>query len=260
MSKEHLMYARLRNVIAAVGAAALVVVSSSSAGAVSSAPVSGGPLGAGTCAAQALAARTHGTVPALRSFGDCEIGRRQTTLADLTSVVNGSQALTTAERAALTAEIGADSSGLAGLKTAIDGQTRLPALKLEIVQIASKYRVYLLVAPQVYLVDAAEDVLALQPSFTQTATVLAGRIATAEADGKDVTAAQAALASMNAEVAAAMALASPLPGKLLPLTAAQWNAGTAGPVITAARAALVSARGHLQAAVKFGRAVIVALQ
>jgi len=30
--------------------------------------------------------------------------------------------------------------------------------------------------------------------------------------------------------------------------------------MTAARAALVSARGHLQAAVKFGRAVIVALQ
>jgi hypothetical protein len=199
-------------------------------------------------------------VAALRSFGDCEIGRRQTTLAGLTSVVNGSQALTASDRAALTAEIGAESSGLAVLKTAIDGQTTLPALKLEIVQIASKYRVYLLVAPQVYLVDAAEDVLALQPSFTQTATVLAGRIATAEANGKDVTAAQASLTSMNGEVAAAMALASPLPGRLLPLTAAQWNAGTAGPVMTAARAALVSARGHLQAAVKFGRAVIVALQ
>jgi len=55
-----------------------------------------------------------------------------------------------------------------------------------------------------------------------------GAIATAEANGKDVTAAQASLTSMNGEVAAAMALASPLPGRLLPLTAAQWNAGTAG--------------------------------
>ncbi len=254
------MYARIRNVIAAVGAAALVVVSSSSAGAVSPAPVSGGPLGSGICAAQALAARTAGTVVAFRTFGDCEIGRRQVTLAKLTSAVDGSTVLTASDRAALTAEIGAASSGLADLKSTIDGQARLPALKLEIVQINSRYRVYLLVAPQVYLVDAADGVLALQSSFTQTAADLAARIATASANGKDVTAAQASLDGMNGEVAAAMALASPLPAKLLPLTAAAWNSGLAGPVVRDARAALISARGHLQAAVKLGRAVLVALQ
>ena len=49
----------------------------------------------------------------------------------------------------------------------------------------------MLLAPQVYLLAAADGVLALQPSFTQMASDLAGRIATAEAGGKDVTAAQA---------------------------------------------------------------------
>jgi hypothetical protein len=260
MSKELLMPARLRNVVAACGVAALVVVSSSSAGAVSSAPVSGGPLGQGACAAPALAARTGGTVLTLRAFGDCEIGRRQSTLADLTSVVDGSSALTTSDRAELAAAITTESSGLASFQTTIDGQARLPALKVEIVQIDTRFRVYLLVAPKVYLVSAADGVLALQQSFTQTAADLAERIATAEADGKDVTAAKTSLDSMNAEVAAAMNLAAPLPGKLLPLTAAQWNSGNAGPVVSAARAALVSARSHLQAAVRLGRAVIVALQ
>jgi len=56
-----------------------------------------------------------------------------------------------------------------------------------------------------------------------------------------------------------MALASPLPGRLLSLTAATWNAGAAAPVLKSARTALASARDHLRAAVKFGRAAIVAL-
>jgi hypothetical protein len=254
------MYSRFRNVLAAVGAVALVVVSSSSAGAVSPAPVAGGPAGQGICAAQALAARSAGSAAALRTFGDCEIGRRQKTLAGLAAVVTGSQAMTASDQAAASAEIGAESSGLAGLQTAIDGQTAIPALRLEIVQIASKFRVYLLVAPQVHLVNAADGVLALRPSLTQMATDLAGRIATARANGANVAAAQADLDAMSSEVGAAMALASPLPGKLLTLTAAAWNAGTAAPVLKTARAALVSARDHLRNAVKYGRALIVALQ
>ena len=254
------MNLRLRNVVAAVGAAALVVVSSSSTGAVTSAPVAGGPAGQGVCATQALATRPRVSVTALRAFADCEIGRRQKTLASLASVVSGSKALIASDRAALAAQLGAESSGLAGLRTMIDGQTSIPALRLEVVQIASTYRVYLLVAPQIHLVDAADGVLALQPSLNQMSTALAGRIATAKANGADVTAAQANLDAMNGEVAAAMALASALPGKLLPLTAAAWNAGTAGPVLKSARAALASARDHLRVAVKCGRAIIVALQ
>ena len=264
MSKRFLpglrLHPRLRNVFAAVCAAALVVTSSSSAGAITTAPVAGGPQGAGACAAQALAAGTRGTVAPFRAFGDCEIARRQATLSALISAVDGSSTLTAADRAALTTQIDGASSGLAALGTTIDAQTRLPALKLEIVQIDTRWRVYLLDAPKVYLVAAADGVLALQTSFAQAAADLADQIATAQSEGKNVTAATAGLASMNAEVGAAMSLAAPLPEQLLGLTVAQLSAGTAGPALSAARAALISARVHLQAAVKYGRAVIVALQ
>jgi hypothetical protein len=253
------MHVRLRNVIAAVGAAALVVVSSSSAGAISPAPVSGGPAGQDACAAQAAVARTSRAVAAFRAFGDCEIGRRQKTLASLSSVVSRSKALSGPDRAALTAEIGSESTGLVGLQATIDGQRSLPPLRLEVVQIASRFRVYALLAPEVYLVASADEALALQASLTQTATALAARIVNAGAGGRDVAGAQTSLNSMNGEIAAAGALAAPLPARLLALTAAQWNLGTAGPVLTSARAALVSARDHLRNAVKFGRAVIAAL-
>ena len=53
---------------------------------------------------------------------------------------------------------------------------------------------------------------------------------------------------MNAAVTAGRRLAGPLPAALLPLTPAQYNAGTAGPVLKNARAALVQARGLLQSA------------
>ncbi|MGD0861574.1 MAG: hypothetical protein ABSA21_02285 [Candidatus Limnocylindrales bacterium] len=254
------MYARFHRVIVVIGAIALVLTSSASVGAASPAPVVGGPSGQGVCAAQARAARSNGTVAALRAFGNCEIARRQATLTTLAAAVRGSKVLTASDRSALASMIAADSSGLATLKTAISGTVSLPTLKLEIVAIASKYRVYLLLGPQVYLTNAADGVLALQPALSGLAADLARRIAAAQASGADVTAAQAALDAMNSETAAAMSLASPVPGMLLPLTAADWNGGTAGPVIVRARSALVAAGADLRSAVSHARAALAGLE
>jgi hypothetical protein len=264
MAKVSIMRSRIRN--AAVAAAALLMtlsVAASQAATLLPPPVAGGPAGAGPCAAQATtarAARPINAVAALRAFGDCEIGRRQKTLASLAAFVNGSKGVTAADRAALTGQIASDAAGLGALKTAIDGQARLATLKLEIAQIAANYRVYLLVAPKVNLVNAADDVVALQPGFSRIATNLAARVAAAAAAGKDVAAAQTALTAMNSEVAAAVSLAAPIPGRLLPVTAAQSRAGIAGPILVQARAALLSARDHLKNAVGDGRAVVAALQ
>jgi len=67
-------------------------------------------------------------------------------------------------------------------------------------------------------------------------------------------------AQIDAETAQAISLAQPLPAALLPLTPAQYNGGTAGPVLKKARATLVEARGLLQAARKYGQACRDALR
>jgi hypothetical protein len=203
--------------------------------------------------------RLHVGIGTVRAFGDCEIARRQATLATLSAVVKNSTAMAPGDRSALAAQLRLESSELAGLKTRVDSTAGLPLLRTEVVQIVTGHRIYELVAPKVYLTSAADGVLAMQPALAQVAASLAARIASARAAGRDVTAAQTALDSMNSEVAAAMGLATPLPGRLVPLTAAQWNAGRAGPVLAAARVAVVSARDHLRNAVKDGRAVIAAL-
>ena len=255
------MKSGIRKGLAAIAAAAILVLPAASmAVAAPAAPVSGGPVGANACSVQAAAARTGGTVAAMRAFGDCEVDRRLTTLGQLTSTINASKALTAGHKATLTAEVGATSSGLTGLKAAIDAGVSVAVLKARIVEIAAGFRVYDLVVPQVFLTNAADGATAIAAQFGQISPALAGRISTAKSVGKDTTAAQAALDAMNAAIANAAALVSPLPGRLLVLTPAQFTAGTAGPVLRSARAGIVSARDQLKSAVADARAVLADLR
>ncbi len=254
------MQARLgRGLLAAIGAVAIAATVAGVAYAAASAPVAGGPAGAGVCAAQAAAARSSGTAAALRAFANCEIDRRMTTLGQLSSALGASKGLTASDRAALASKIATDSSGLASLKTAIDGESSIAALRLQVVAIVARYRVYLLLGPQVRLTIAADDVLALKPDFDRVSTTLAARVAQASANGRDVSAAQADLGAMNSAVSAAVTLAAPLSARLLALTPAEFNAGTASPVLQSVRAALLEARDDLVAASRDGRKVLADL-
>jgi hypothetical protein len=229
-------------------------------GVASANPTPNGPAGRGVCAAQARSATASQSIDSLKAFGDCEISRRLTTLSKLSSRVSSSNVLTSSDKAALSSEISAAVSGLNSLKATIDSDSTVADLRSDVTKIATQFRVYLLVVPQVNLVAAADGVLAAQPHFASIGTDLAARIAAAQAAGKDVTAAQAALDAMNTQVANAVSLATGLPAKLLPLTPADYNAGSAGPVIRSARTALGQARVDLRAAVAAAQTCRTALR
>jgi len=231
-----------------------------SAGIVTAATPATGPSGKGACATEAAAVKTGATVATLRTFGDCEINRRFVTLTNLTAKITASKVMTSSDKAALQGEIGSTTAGLTSLKAAIDAETGIPALRADIVKIATGYRIYLLVTPQVNLVNASYAVLAAQTRFATVNTNLTARIAAAKAAGKGTTAAQADLDAMNASVTAAVGLASPLSAQLLPLTPAQYNVGTAGPILTAARTALGQARDDLRSALADAKACRDALK
>jgi hypothetical protein len=253
------MKTRIPTLIAGLAIAGALAISSVATVTATAPLIPGGPAGRGVCATQFAAMKAPVTVDALRAFGDCEIQRRFTTLSALTTRIAGSKALTSSDAAALTGEIGATKTGLTSLKATIDAETSIPALKAEVARIATDFRVYLLVAPQVNLVSGADGVVASQTVFTKIDTNLTARIAKAKAAGKDTTAAQADLDAMKAAVAQAVGLATPLPATLLPLTPAQYNAGTAGPVLNSARPALVQARDLLKSAAQDAKACRAAL-
>jgi hypothetical protein len=237
---------------------------------VAAGPSNAGPAGKGVCAAYApakssaapSASKGTGTVTlaGLKAFGDCEVNRRLTTLTDLSGKITASKVMTSSDKSALQAVINATNSGLTSLKATIDADTDLTALKADIAKIATDYRVYLVVVPQVNLINGADAVLAAQTKFADINTKLTAAIAAAKTAGKDTTAAQAALNAMNASVTAAAGLATPLPAQLLPLTPAQYNGGTAGPIITSARTALGHARDDLKSATASAKACRDALK
>ena len=255
----------MKNRIAALLAAlavggSLVLVSTGVVAAASPATAPNLPFGSAACSSDRVALRSGATVEKLQAIGNCEIDRRLATLNALAAKISSSRVLSSSDAAALSAIVSSDKSGLTSLRATIDAETDVTALKADLLKIVTDYRVYVLVVPQVNLVNAADAVVATQARFATVNTNLSARIAAAKAAGKDVTAAQADLDAMNSDVAAAVALATPIPGKLLPLTPADYNGGTAGPVITAARADLVKARDDVRSAIAAAQACRDALK
>ena len=250
-----------RTILGGLALAALMVLSTAAlVAAADPSPVpSGGPAGRTVCRPQRDSLKDKPTLEQLKAFGDCEIARRFTTLDNLATRISDAKFATSEHKTALGNEVSSTRSGLAALKTKIDAETGLEALKGEIRQIATDFRVYALVGPKVNLVLGADRVAASEARFDAIDKRLGDLIAKAEAAGKDVTDAKAHLANMNAAVDKALGLASPLPARLLPLTPAQFNAGTAGPILTDARTKLGEARTQLRTAAAEAKACREAL-
>ena len=248
-----------RSLAILITALAIAAMTTADAGAASG-PVAGGPAGQDVCSAQAGAVAASATVDRLKAFGDCEIARRETTLASLAAVVKAAPALTSGDRAALNGDIATAKSTLGTLKTRLDAAVAAVGCKAAIAEVVSDARVYVLVGPQVRLTIAADDVLSIKPHVQALAASLAQRISQAAAAGRDTSAAQSSLDAMNAALAKAESLAAPWPSKLISLTPAQYATGTAGSSLQQARTALAEASQQLKAAVADGRAVLAALR
>lgn len=211
------------------------------------------------CAREWSAARASATVRNLQKVGLCEIDRRLATIERLGNAANDARALTDAHEAALEAILDNSAAGLRALREEIEADTTVEELRADIKRIFEDFRIYALVVRQVGLVIATDVVDAAGAALADRAADLASLIAQAEANGKDVTRARAHLAAMEAAIAEALAGVDGVADEVLPLTPADWNAGTAGPVLRAAREAIAAARADLRTAKAEARQVIAAL-
>jgi hypothetical protein len=211
------------------------------------------------CAREWRAAKAEPTVEHLQAAGLCEIDRRLVTIERLQGAVDDARALTDAHEAALEAILGRSAAGLRALRAEIQADTTVAELRADLKRIVEDYRIYVLVTRQVKLVRAADEVDAAADRLTAAAGRLAQAIETAAANGKDVTEARAHLGAMNAAIDAAQAEVAGDADAVLVLTPADWNAGTAKPILDAAQASVVAARADLKTATAEARAVRAAL-
>ena len=216
--------------------------------------------GAARCAADRLAARANPTVANLQALGYCEIDRRLATIDRLASAVDQGGVLTDDHAAALKTILRNSRTGLAELRGKIAGETTVAAVKEDIRHIFTDYRIYALVTRQVVLVRADDRVGAAVVRLNKAAGRVSDAIARAQSNGKDVTAAQGHLIAMKAAISAATDQVSGDAANVLAQTPATWNAGTAKPVLDAARASVSAAQADLRTAVADGKAALAALR
>ena len=258
------MQLRFRGALASLAVAGLLAIGSvaptyAAQAASPLAPEVGSAAGSRECAPERTAAKT-GSVDSLRKLGDCEIDRRLDTITRLQSRVANARGLTAGDRTALQSQLASATGGLTVLRGQIDGETNVDALKADLKKIVTDFRIYLLVAPKTAEVIAADTELAAVVRFGTVNTNLQARIDAARAAGKDVTKAQAALDAMNAKVVQVSPLVSGIPAAVLPLTPAQYNDGTAKPILASSRTSLQSGRGLLAGAAADAIACRVALR
>ena len=192
------------------------------------------------------ASSTRPGLEALRVKCLAAIDVRLPALAAAKADVAGSQHLTADHRAALTSDIDATTARLQTLDSEIKADTDLATLRDHCRSIFQDNRVFALVLPRARLVVGADTANAAGDKLSDIAGKLADAIAKAEAAGRDVTQAKADLDAMKAQIASATAAAGSVPGAVLGLTPADWNANH--DVLVPARQSLRVARTDLKTA------------
>ncbi|MGD0018524.1 MAG: hypothetical protein ABSD62_04660 [Candidatus Limnocylindrales bacterium] len=173
------------------------------------------------------------SVEALRTASDKKIAAQVKSLGTLLVRVGKIAGLSSGDRAILTGEINGLIGDLNALKVKLDAETTVAGIQADLAVLSKDSRYARSIGYQVKLIDFAENVIAQGPKLDAQAITLAGKIAVAPS-GIDTVAAQKYLDDMKAKVAAAEALAGPVPAILLALTPAQLQAGKGDPTMAKA--------------------------
>jgi hypothetical protein len=205
-----------------------------------------GLAGVGTAAAApSPTTRPPVVLQALKDRCIAAIDARQVELDRLANQIGAAKNLTAGDSTALTQTVGQQKSGLAALRASIVGDADVAATRTDCQKIVPDYHVYILTEPKAHLTIAADATTAASTTFDAVAAKLQAQADKEQAQGKDVSAADAALTDMKAKDADARAKAGGVPAVVLPLTPADYDTGHERDTLVQARGTLVQARGDL---------------
>jgi hypothetical protein len=204
-------------------------------------------LGLATTAPAVAAVRTSGMTQArmtlLKDRGHLAIQRRLNEIDRLTALVSGATHLSESNRSTLLSKLTSDRSGLQALDTKIQGDTDATTLRSDLQSIVTAYRIYVLVAPQVHLVVAADRVAAFVAIGNSIAGQIQTKIDAAKGKGKDIKTAQAMLDDMRKQLADATTAIAGVASNVIALTPSGYPGNRT--VLLAARSSILTARAHL---------------
>jgi hypothetical protein len=189
---------------------------------------------------------TRRDIEAVRAKCLAAIDVRLTALSAAGAAVAVNDHVTDDHGAALTTDIDETLARLRTLAEAIKADSDLATVRNHCRSIFEDNRVFALVLPRTRLVVGADTATDAGAKLRDVAGKLADAIDRAEAAGQDVTQAKIDLNALKAAVATGVAAAGTVPGAVLGLTPADWNADHE--VLTPARQSLRVARSDLRVA------------
>lgn len=188
-----------------------------------------------------------GTIDVSGIAQKCEeaITSRQTQIDNLNNHMAQAQFLDPSHKSELTGDLSGAASGLTSLNGQIGSATTLSALAPLCLDIVTNFRIWVLQTPRVDLTIGADAENAVIAKLQGIEPKLESAIKAAQSAGKDVANAPALYSDLTAKVSDASSKASGAAGQVLPLTVAEYNAGTAKPVLQSTYQNLVLAHGDL---------------
>ena len=193
-----------------------------------------------------------------KTRADNEISRRTTSLNALITRVAAIKKLSATTKSTLTGQIQTEVTTLTTLKTKIDADTILTALKTDIQSIVADHRIYALFIPKTNIAVGSDLILQATDSFTDIQTKLTAKVTAAQTAGQDVTAMQASLTDMATKVADAKTQANNAVTTVTPLVPDKATNYT--PTLQSAKTMLQASRQDLEAARKDAQSVIMGLK
>lgn len=227
---------------AAVVGAGLVIATPAAAWAGPRRPISTAP----TAGSESPSDASGRTLDDLRTRCLAAIDVRLPALAAAKTALSGNDHVTDDHGAALVTDLDGTATRLRELAEQIKADTDLATLRDHCRSIFEDNRVFALVLPRVRLVAGADTATEAGAKLGDIAARLADAIAKAEGAGQDVSQAKLDLDLMKAHIASGVASAGGVPGAVMGLTPADWNADHE--VLTPARQSLRSARADLRVA------------
>jgi hypothetical protein len=179
----------------------------------------------------------------LKAKANAEVTKRLEQLRKLDTAVAGAEA-DCGHNADLRSQLATDKSGLEALNREIQAETVPAEAAAEFKQIFTHFRIYWLETPKTHIVVGCDRLTGGATKLTALEAKIQARVDEAEAAGKDVADAQAAVDTMVSEIASATAAANQADDAVIVLKADKGDRT----VLDANKAALTGARQKLRAA------------
>jgi len=194
----------------------------------------------------------------LKTRGAAEIDRRLAALNTALTKLGASTKLGQSDKAALTAQVTAETTALTALKAKLAADTDLATARVDVQSIVTEYRVYVLMLPKARLVAATDHLVLVEGQLTDLQAKLKTKIDATTAAGKDTTAMTASLTDLSAKIAATKVISDGFVAKLLALQPTDYNADHT--ILETYRTSLVTARTDIKAARDDAVSIITALK